>query len=432
MGSGMSDPLAGLFDGLTVLEIGQYVAAPIAAELFAHGGANVIKIEPVTGDVTRMTDPIQIGEGRQYVIKARGKRALPLNLSTDEGRRVAADLALKSDVLITNMRPGTADRLGLGFEQLHKLHPTLIYGEINGFGDAGPNAGRPSLDLIAQSWTGLRAAAGIGEDGELGRYEAYFCDYTAGLLLAFGVAAALHHRNVTGLGQRVGTSLAHAALFMQHRNANLFESADAWKREVGAGVTDRMSFNELARYRSERASPDLFLMSTYKTSDGALSIGAPGAMSSKLCPLFEVEDPRQSPDWADRSKRSEALRTVKAEIAAKLATMTTAEAHALIEDASLPSSPVRMLEEMLVDQDAIDGGLLYEADHPRLGRYIMPTAPISMSGSDYRARVDTAEFGVHTDELLAELGYDAALIERLVADGIVARKIEREEKERKE
>ena len=418
----MSDPLAGLFDGLTVLEIGQFVAAPIAAELFAHGGANVIKIEPVTGDVTRVTDPIQIGEGRQYVIKARGKRALPLNLSTEEGRRVAIDLALKSDVLITNMRPGTADRLGLGFDELHKVNPTLIYGEINGFGDTGPNAGRPSVDLIAQSWTGLRAAAGISEDGELGRYEAYFCDYTAGLLLAFGVAAALHHRHVTGIGQRVGTSLAHAALFMQHRNANLFESVDAWKREVGAGVSDSMNFGELARYRSEKASPDLFLMSTYKTSDGALAIGAPGAMSYLLCPLFEVDDPRRSPEWADRTERLPAMRKARAEIAEKLVAMTTAEAHALLEEAGLPSSPVRMLEEMLVDQEAIDGGLLYEADHPRLGRYIMPTAPISMSGADYRAKVDTAEFGCHTDELLAELGYDPVVIERLVADGIVARK----------
>lgn len=425
----MSDAdLVGLFDGVRVLEIGQFVAAPIAAELFAHGGADVIKIEPVAGDQTRQTDPLRSadgsgwGEGRQYVVKARGKRAIPLDLSSSEGLEIARTLAVRADVLITNLRPGTASRLGLDHEGLRAEAPHLVVGEINGFGDTGPLSDRPSLDLIAQSWSGLRLSTNTDSDGRPGHYEAYYCDYVAGLLLAFGVAGALRHRELTGEGQRVGTSLAHAGLFVQHRSASLFESTDGWKRSLAARRDAGEDFGALHAERVQRSSPNVFFMSTYQTRDGAVSIGATGAMGRRLCELFDAEDPRQGEAWQDRSKRSRLLEDTRKHIADAIGRMTTSDVIDRLTGAGIPSSPVRTLEQMLVDDDAVAAGLLYHASDPRLGDYTMPSAPITLSGTEYRARDEIAEHGEHTNALLTELGYDRATIDRLVADGIVARR----------
>ncbi len=423
-----ADDLVGLFDGVRILEIGQFVAAPIAAELFAHGGADVVKLEPVTGDQTRQTDPLRTadgsawGDGRQYVIKARGKRAIPLDLSSDEGRGLARSLALRSDVLITNLRPGTASRLGLDYETLRKDNPRLVVGEINGYGDTGPLADRPSLDLIAQSWTGLRLSTNTDDEGNPGHYEAYFCDYIAGLLLAFGVAGALRHREITGVGQRVGTSLAHAGLFAQHRSASLFDATDDWKRELAERRDAGESFASLHAERSARTSPSVFFMTSYATLDGAISVGASGAMGAKLCELFGTTDPRRTDAWSDRKARTTLLATVKTQIASAIAELDTSTVLERLTSAGIPCAPVRTIEQVLVDQDAFDAGLVYRSEHPTLGAYTMPSAPLTLSGTDYRARTEIAEHGQHTEELLAELGYDRDTIERLVADGIVARR----------
>lgn len=422
-----ADELVGLFEGVKVLEIGQFVAAPIAAELFADGGADVIKIEPVTGDQTRQTDPLRTadgehwGDGRQYVVKARGKRAIPLDLSSEAGRKIAHAFAMQADVLITNMRPGTAARLGLDFDALHDDNPRLVYGEINGFGDTGPLAQRPSLDLIAQSWAGLRTSTNTDEHGRPGHYEAYFADYFAGLLLAFGVAGALRYREVHGVGQRVGTSLAHAALFAQHRSASLFESTDDWKRDLANRRTLGEAFSTLHADRAPRSAPSVFFMTSYETADGAISVGATGAMGGRLCEMFGLVDPRRTEAWSDRSQRPVLLQETRGALGEAFAELDTTEALRRLTDQDIPCSSVRTLEELLVDPDAFAGGLIYRGEHPVLGPYVMPSAPLTLSGSDYRAHSEIAEHGEHTDELLTELGYDRETIDRLVADGIIAK-----------
>ncbi len=425
------DELVGLFDDVRVLEIGQFVAAPVAAELFAHGGADVVKIEPVSGDQTRQTDPLRLadgsgwGDGRQYLVKARGKRAIPLDLSAPEGLELARSFALRSDVLITNLRPGTAARLGLDFETLRKDNPRLVFGEINGFGDTGPLADRPSLDLIAQSWAGLRLSTNTDEHGRPGHYEAYFCDYIAGLLLAFGVAAALRHREITGLGQRVATSLAHAAVFAQHRSANLFEATDDWKRELAARRAAGEGFASLHVDRVQRSSPTVFFMTTYDTADGAVSVGATGAMGARFCELFDTEDPRLTAAWSERDDRPQLLAETRAYLQQALGALTTEQLLAVLGEERIPASAVRTLEEVLIDDDAHAAGLFYRGEHPQFGPYTLPAAPLTMSGAEYRARSHMADHGEHTDELLVELGYDRATIERLVNDGIVARRTNR-------
>ncbi len=422
----MSTELPGLFEGIRILEIGQFVAAPIAAQLFAHGDADVIKLEPVAGDLTRVIDPLispdgELTEGRQYVVKAFGKRAIPVDLSTETGRSVAHKLAGSCDVVISNLRPGTAPRLGLDYESLRVSNPRLVYGEIRGYGDVGPLADKPSLDLIAQSWTGVRLSSGATLDGTLAHYEPYFCDYTAGLLLAFGITAALRQRDSTGVGQRVSTSLAHAGLFVQHRSASLFDETDGWKRDLVQRRQAGEPLADLLTARAARTAPSVFYFSSYETSDGLVSVGATGAMGKRFCELFDLTDPRASDAWADRAARPALLAETKLSIAGSMAQHTSDQVLTMLDEAGIPCAPVRLLEELLVDPDAQAGGLLYEGEHPRFGRYTMPAPPVSFSGATYRARSEVARHGEHTDELLAQLGYDQATIDRLVADGVVAR-----------
>ncbi len=412
---------SGLFDGVRVLELGQYVAAPYAAELFAHGGADVVKVEPVTGDVTRYNSAIGPDEGRQYVIKARGKRGIPVDLGTEAGLRIARDLALASDVVITNMRPGVAERLGLDFDTLHRDHPSLVFGQISGFGDDGPLAGRPSVDMIAQSWSGLNVSVGAGHVDTPRHHEVFLCDYTAGVLLAFGVAAALRSVALGRPGQRVSTSLAHAALVLQHRHANVFEGVDDWKHEVPGWVEEFGLEGALEQRRSHELDQPFFFMS-YETSDGVVGIGAVGAMASTLCHEFGVDDPRSLPEWADRPRRPELFATTKRELRAALADLTSDDVVARLVAHGIPASRFRLLEEVLFDPDAEAGGFLHQWTHPTLGDVRMPAAPVSFSGATYAARDSTPALGEHTDEVLRDLGYDDDTIDRLVADGVIRRR----------
>ncbi len=410
----------GLFEGLRVLELGQYVAAPYAAELFAHGGADVVKVEPVTGDATRYNSPLGPHEGRQYIVKARGKRGIPLDLGTEAGRAVARDLALSSDVIITNMRPGVAERLGLDFDTLRADRPSLVFGQISGFGDSGPLAPRASVDMIAQSWSGLNVSVGASHAGPPRHHEAFLCDYTAGVLLAFGVAAALRSVALGRPGQKVTTSLAQAALVLQHRNANVFEGIDAWKSEVRGWVEEDGLVSALER-RSSHSTVDPFFFTSYSTADGVIGVGAVGAMATAMCNEFGIVDPRSKPDWSDRSRRQALFDQTKAELADLFAGLTSANIEERLVALGIPASRFRMLEEVMYDPEAEAGGLIHTWNHPTLGEVRMPSAPVGFSGARYEANETTPAIGEHTDEILRGLGYDDEMIERLIDDGIVRR-----------
>ncbi|MGH1489532.1 MAG: CaiB/BaiF CoA transferase family protein [Acidimicrobiales bacterium] len=414
-----------LFGDITVVELGQYIAAPYCAELLAHGGAEVISIEPVDGGPTRHNSPLgPSGDGRQYVIKARGKKAIPLRLSTDEGKAIVKALIARADVLITNMRPGTAEQLGIGWNQLLEEQPALIYAEVRGFGDVGPLTDEGCVDIVAQAASGLMRSLGRREEGKAVPSDVMIADYTAGSLLAFAIASALRHRDRTGRGQRVSTSLMAACLTAQHRRANRFDDLDGWHRELqqqldgNGNDAEQPDLDELAAWRDDQIGTAPFFYNCYAVSDGEVAVGAVAANGPRLLEIAGL-DPAdlEAPARFAGMTVNETTDLVAAHLSSQKADDLVERLRAL----GVPTSRIYFLEEAMANPDLHEAELFQTFDHPRLGRTVMPAPPVRFSAVDYSAGVDTPRFGEHTDQVLAGLGYDQEIIDRLVADGIVSR-----------
>lgn len=408
------------FKGLRVAEFGRYVAVPFSAELFAHGGADVIKFEEIDGDETRRNSEIVPGEGRQFIIKARGKRGLAINLADHRGRDLARQLVRDCDIVMSNLRPGALARLGLDYQTVSAEQPAIIYGEIDGFGEGGPDAGRPSIDAMMQAYSGLVVSNRSWEGDRPMLSEAFLADYMAAMTLAFGVVTALRERDRTGRGQRVTTTLFAAALTLQHGSANVFDAVDGWKRELarrtaGAGPSP----GDLA-WRREQVASNRWFYNTYATKDGFVVIAGPGRLRRPLAKLLGIDDPALSdPTWRMPDDPRAYLQELYNAARDSVARFSTADITRECATLGIPCAPIRSLEEALLGEHALLSGHVYEADHPVAGPMTLPAAPVRFSHLDYRAGETSPAYGQHTVDLLREAGLADKDIEALVHAGIV-------------
>lgn len=409
-----------LFEGVRVVEFGMYAAVPYAAELFAHGGADVVKVEPIGGENTRHNTPIIPMEGRQYIIKARGKRAIVLDLKAPEGLAAAKRLVAQSDIVLANMRPGAMERLGLGYDEISAEHPGIIYGEISAFGTEGPDANKPGVDPIVQAGAGLVAASGSIEDGRPGSNEALLADYMSGTLLAFGVVSALRLRDRTGRGQRVTTSLLQASLALMHAQANVFHAVDGWKPDFVRWLhEEHPPFEEASSRRQSHMAPRPWWLNTYETADGVISLGAPGPLRRALVEVTGVQDPAVlDPDWTMPDDPRPYIHEITEQARVAMRAFKTDDLIARLEEAGIPCSPVRFMEEVILGEHAEANGYVSTFDHPRVGPITMPTPPVQFSDSQYQAGVSSPGYGEHTAEVLADLGFSDEEIEALRASGV--------------
>ncbi len=410
----------GPFEGIRVLELGQYVAVPYAAELLAHGGAEVIKVEPIDGDETRRNAEIVPGEGRQYILKARGKKGIPLDLGSASGRAVALRLALSCDVILSNMRPGAVERIGLGYEQLAPAHPGMVFGEISAFGTVGEDAARPGLDVIVSAASGLTISGKGWENGVPIGSEAYLTDFMAGMTLAFGVVTALRERDRTGRGQRVSTSLLQASLALQTATANVFEAFDAWKRPF---VQDREQHGTTRADIEERRTHmpgSRWFYNTYATSDGFIALAAPGRLRKGLAEVLGVNDPSLSdPAFQLPDDPRPFLAGLMEQARAAVATFSTADLLDRCGQAGIPAARVGFVEETVTSENARVNGFVTTFDHPVVGPITMPTVPVTFSESAYAPATTTPSYGEHSLEVLSDIGLTPAEVEVLVEQGII-------------
>jgi formyl-CoA transferase len=387
--------------GLKVLDCTHVIAGAYCSLVLADLGADVVKIEPPAGESTRYLR----GDGfRAYDFVNRNKRAIALDLATEAGADVVRKLAETADVFVENYRPGAMDRMGLGYAQLSRINPRLVYCSVSGFGGDGPYRDRGGFDLVTQAMSGLMSF--VGEQGSEAPCSTAvpISDLNAGLFGAIGVLAALQSRQVSGKGQHVESSLFESAM-----------AATIW--ETGRYLTSgELPTRTGTRHRL--AAP----YEALKTADGHMVVGVNSQrLWKRFCealgePGLAAEAGFDSP--AARMQNRDAL---QARLEAILALDTSANWVLKLEAVGVPAGPLNNLAQAWDDPQIKARGLLAEADGRRFVR-----TPIKLHDTPVELIRGPAEVGEHTREVLAQAGFSNAEIDALVSQGAAAteRKLE--------
>jgi formyl-CoA transferase len=381
----MSTPLP--LDGIRVIDFTQVMMGPVATQMLADYGADVIKIERPAGDLSRTAFPNDPAGllGPVFCSLNRNKRSVVLDLRKAEERQVVLDLVRTADVVVNNFRAGVMERLGFGWDDLSKLNPRIIYAVGTGYGLEGPYAHKGGQDVLAQAMSGVMHRRS-NDDQPLVVHATTFADYSAGMHMVQGVLLALMQREKTGRGQRVAVSLLDSMLAAQTQEgaAHLMRG-----REVNWG-----------------AMP---LSGVFETSDGALvMVGAFKADPlGDISTALEIDHLGKDPRFATFADQVANKRALQAIFKLRFASNTTAYWLARLEAQDLLCAPVRTMAEALADEQAtINGMILEAAGEVEMVRVI--GSPIHMSDAPVSIRIPPPSLGRHTAEVKAGLAKDIA------------------------
>jgi crotonobetainyl-CoA:carnitine CoA-transferase CaiB-like acyl-CoA transferase len=395
--------MKGPLQGIKVIELAQIMAGPTCGMLLADMGADVIKVEKLPGgdDTRSYTEPSIAGESAAFMMLNRNKRGIAVNLKTPGGLEVVKRLLADADVVTENYRKGTLEKLGLGYAVLEKLNPRLVYCAVSGYGRTGPYADKGGFDLIAQGFAGLMSITGE-PGGAPVKSGTSIADINAGIFAALGIVSALLARVQSGRGQMVETSLMEAAIQQTY-----WQSAIYFATGVNPGPSGSAHILT-APYQA------------FPTADGWINVG--GANQANWERIVKViERPELAADARFRTNgdRMRNLSALTPLIAERMLTRSSADWIAAFEAAGVPVGPVNKIGEMLADPQVAAREMVVEVEHTRAGRMKTLGLPIKFSATPGGVRRAAPTLGEHTHEILAVLGYAAADIERLVAEGAV-------------
>ncbi|MBQ0742939.1 MAG: CoA transferase [Pseudomonas sp.] len=390
--------------GLKVIELGTLIAGPFAARICAEFGAEVIKIEsPDGGDPLRKWRKLYEGTSLWWFVQARNKRSLTLNLKHPDGLRILKELLADADILIENFRPGTLEKLGLGWDVLHELNPKLIMVRLSGFGQTGPLKNQPGFGAVGESVGGLRYITGF-EDRPPVRTGISIGDSIAALWGVIGALMALRHREVgNGLGQVVDVALYEAVFAMMESMVPEF---------------DVMGF---VRERSGNIMPGITPSSIHTCADGkAVQIGANGdAIFQRLMRTMGHEQLAEDPELADNAGRDARRDEIYALIDAWTGTMTQEQVLASLSQADVPASRIYSVADMFTDPQFLARDMFVTGQLPDGKEFKMPGIVPKLSASPGSTEWTGPALGEHTDELLKQLGYNTEELTRLRAEGAI-------------
>ncbi len=424
--------MPGPLDGIKVLELAQIIAGPYCGTALADLGADVVKLEPPAGEGARRIGQFAPNESKAFHGLSRGKRGIVINLASTQGQAVAHQLITDFDVFITNVRPGVAERIGMDYETLRRIRPDLIYLDVTGFGDRGPSAQRAGSDIVIQAYSGLLAAdQKVGPDGAPEHITATApADYVAALGGAMGVCAALFHRQQTGDGQRISTTLLSAGLALQTPWVSRVPVSDAMLIEPLRDLMSELratgaSYAELTAARRNRPSQGNAFRLYYRgypARDGAIILGAltPQNREQIRAALGITDDPTDSDDFNAIGPEADAVvARLDDQIRSKLRSGTMAEWMARLDAEGAPASPVNWPEEIADDPQVEAMNLMRDIEHPLTGpeRHVGPL--IEMSKTKTGTNRSSPPLDADTDEVLREHGFSDETIASLRAVGVI-------------
>lgn len=397
-------PRKGPLSGLVVVELTNVMAGPVGGLLLADMGAEVVKVERLPGgDDTRRAIPPEIqGESATFMIVNRNKRGIAVDLKHPDGLQVVRRLIDKADVVIENFRPGTMEKLGLGYDVLRARNPGLIYCKITGFGLNGPYAKRAGYDLIAQGMSGIMSLTGEGPGRPPVKVGVPIGDVTAGILASTGVLAAYIERLRTGEGQYVDTSLYEASMVHTY-----WQVAMAFATGESAGPMGS-------------AHPVAAPYQAIPTQDGWINIGAVSqATWVGMTRVLQLEHLLEDERFASNRERMANRDLLISIITEAMRSNSTDYWVEKFEQAGVPAGPVRKIKDMLEDPQTLARDMVIEVDHPVAGQVQALGLPIKFSHGNGVTRRGAPQYGEHTAEVLQELGYSSEEIAVLAASQAV-------------
>jgi crotonobetainyl-CoA:carnitine CoA-transferase CaiB-like acyl-CoA transferase len=386
---------------MKVVDITVALAGPCCSEMLADMGADVIKIEnPSLTPDQRGGAPVVKGESGAFMIVNRNKRSLTLNLKDPRGKALGMSLMKDADVVVENVRPGTLEKMGMGYDQVRAINPEIVYAEISGFGRTSPYAKLGGYDAITQGISGLMLS--IGEDGRPPiKAGIPISDIGASIFTAFGIMTAYIHRLKTGKGQLVDTALLDVPLALQVKHMLYYF--------INGKVAPRQSAGDVGggAYRA------------FKTRDGGITVGGSSTtLWPRLCKALEVEELINDSRFDTPIKRSQNGQELVTVLAQGLILRTTNEWLERLRAEGVPCGPVNNLAQAVADPQVKARETIVTIEHPTVGPFPFVGFPVKFSRTPGKIRRPPPLLGEHTEEFLTAMGLQKTYIEELRRDGV--------------
>ena len=392
-------------DGITVIDLTQIYQGPYATFLMAKAGANVIKIEPVNGEPSRIRAKVSGSASLPMAMLNTNKRGVTLNLKTESGRNLFKEMIKRADIVVENFAPGVMDRLGVGWSVLHEINPRLIYGSGTGYGRSGPDRDNLAMDVTIQASSGMMSVTGM-PDGPPMRAGASIVDFLSGVHLYAGIMTALYERTQTGEGRLVEVAMQDTAYPTLASNLGFtYRGSGALPPRVG----NRHGGLALAPYN------------VYEAKDGHIAVVCVTEPHwHKMLAAMGREDLKDDPRFSTNKARVENLSQTDEVVQQWASARTRDELVALSKQHGFPAAPVRNLIEVMNDPHMHARGMLEWFEDQDLGRIVLPGSPLMIHGADRVATVSSPKLGQHNQEIYGQwLGMSDASIEALKKEGTI-------------